>query len=460
MKAIKKIFDPNKLSTLLFYSSIIAFIIAFNFAHNPKGGWTQQFLPFMNDRPLSDMTFIDSLTGYGITGDGTVGDTNYIIKTSDGGENWVIVNRLFRDLTRVIFINKNTGFVCGGYNDVGGIVLKSTNTGINWFSLNANFANHFTDMFVLSEDTIWLTDDNGFNGGIFNTNNGGINWFSQFQSLGNNPSQIYMINSNTGFISGNNSTYLSRTTNGGNNWINIPSENGFYYDMYFIDSLTGWKSRGEIKKTTNGGLNWIAQVLPTGPINGGVILGPYAFSFSNINQDTIWSDGGQIFYGGGQFRGILYRSTNGGSNWYYQIPDTSFRNKGYGFVQFLNSKTGWASAGNNSNIHSTSGGDTSFLTDFNIRNSLIVNSFKLFQNYPNPFNPKTNIKYFLNKRGNVKLIVYNSIGKEIMNLINGNQNSGEYKFEFDGNGYSSGVYFYSLFIDNIRIDTKKMILIR
>jgi len=78
----------NKFTSLVFYLSLLIFIIAFSFAHNLPGGWTQQFLPFMNDRPLSDMTFIDSLTGYGITGDGTVGDTNYIIKTSDGGENW------------------------------------------------------------------------------------------------------------------------------------------------------------------------------------------------------------------------------------------------------------------------------------------------------------------------------------------------------------------------------------
>ncbi|MGB4853222.1 MAG: hypothetical protein WBQ38_12985, partial [Ignavibacteria bacterium] len=93
MKTLKEIFDLNRLSTILLYTSIITFIIAFNFSDNPPaGGWQQQFLPFMNNRPLSDITFVDSLTGFGITGDHTANVTNYVIKTTNGGDNWFVVD--------------------------------------------------------------------------------------------------------------------------------------------------------------------------------------------------------------------------------------------------------------------------------------------------------------------------------------------------------------------------------
>ncbi|MBK8381018.1 MAG: hypothetical protein IPL16_03835 [Ignavibacteria bacterium] len=126
MKTLKEMFDLNRLSTILLYTSIITFIIAFNFSDNPPaGGWQQQFLPFMNNRPLSDITFVDSLTGFGITGDHTANVTNYVIKTTNGGDNWFVVDSIYQDLTKVNFINTNTGFVCGGLNQIGGYLTKN-----------------------------------------------------------------------------------------------------------------------------------------------------------------------------------------------------------------------------------------------------------------------------------------------------------------------------------------------
>ena len=235
--------------------------------------------------------------------------------------------------------------------------------------------------------------------------------------------------------------------------------------MYFIDSLTGWKAKGNIKKTTNGGLNWTIQALPTGAINGGIILGPYAFSFSNINNDTIWSDGGQVFYGAGRFRGILFRTTNGGANWLYQIPDTSFGNQGYGFVQFINKNVGWASAGNFSGIHTLVGGDSTFYTGITKKNENIPAGFELKQNYPNPFNPRTVIPFSLKKRANVKLNAYDVTGREVQQLVSGIYNAGEYEVDFMGKYSSSGVYFYKIEIsdDSSRekfTETKRMILLK
>ncbi|MBO8130867.1 MAG: T9SS type A sorting domain-containing protein [Candidatus Marinimicrobia bacterium] len=85
--------------------------------------------------------------------------------------------------------------------------------------------------------------------------------------------------------------------------------------------------------------------------------------------------------------------------------------------------------------------------------------FVLNQNYPNPFNPITFISYTLEQQGNVRLAVYDLLGKEVAILINEKQKAGEYRVPFMGLGLPSGVYFYRLQVGN-NADTKKMILLK
>ena len=86
-----------------------------------------------------------------------------------------------------------------------------------------------------------------------------------------------------------------------------------------------------------------------------------------------------------------------------------------------------------------------------------ANSYSLFQNYPNPFNPSTRINYNVGEPGLVQLKVYNILGVEVATLVNEQQNSGNYTVDFDAARFSSGVYFYSLSVNNFT-QTRKMIL--
>jgi hypothetical protein len=89
----------------------------------------------------------------------------------------------------------------------------------------------------------------------------------------------------------------------------------------------------------------------------------------------------------------------------------------------------------------------------------IPNSFSLSQNYPNPFNPVTKIEFALPKISNVKLVVYDVLGREVQVLINSRMNPGYHSYDFTASELPSGVYFYRLTCDGF-VDTKKMTLIK
>jgi glucose/arabinose dehydrogenase len=95
--------------------------------------------------------------------------------------------------------------------------------------------------------------------------------------------------------------------------------------------------------------------------------------------------------------------------------------------------------------------------------------FKLEQNYPNPFNPETNINYFVPKLSNVKLTIYDALGKEINTLVNTTQLAGSYQVKWNGrdsygNNIPSGAYFYKFDArdneGNSFNETKSMVLIK
>lgn len=99
-----------------------------------------------------------------------------------------------------------------------------------------------------------------------------------------------------------------------------------------------------------------------------------------------------------------------------------------------------------------------------IKENIIPQKIKLYQNNPNPFNPNTTIRYELPEGSNVKIKIYNLLGKEIVELVNEFQSSGVKTINWDGkdkNGYSvnSGMYLYT-FLSNNFSQTKKMLVIK
>jgi hypothetical protein len=86
-------------------------------------------------------------------------------------------------------------------------------------------------------------------------------------------------------------------------------------------------------------------------------------------------------------------------------------------------------------------------------------NYELFQNYPNPFNPQTIIKYQTLELSFINLKVYDLLGNKVTTVVNEEKPAGKYEVEFNGNGLTSGVYFYRLQAGTF-VETKKMVLLR
>jgi len=84
---------------------------------------------------------------------------------------------------------------------------------------------------------------------------------------------------------------------------------------------------------------------------------------------------------------------------------------------------------------------------------------RLDQNYPNPFNPSTTIRYALPMRTHVTLTVFNTLGQQVVTLVNESQDAGYHDVRFDGSGLASGVYFYRLQVGTYA-ETKKLLILR
>ena len=75
----------------------------------------------------------------------------------------------------------------------------------------------------------------------------------------------------------------------------------------------------------------------------------------------------------------------------------------------------------------------------------IPKNFSLDQNYPNPFNPSTTIRFALPTNAKVSIKLYNTLGQEVVNILNNEQlNAGVHQTVFNASNFSSGVYFYRL----------------
>jgi hypothetical protein len=147
----------------------------------------------------------------------------------------------------------------------------------------------------------------------------------------------------------------------------------------------------------------------------------------------------------------------------WQYPNINIRITGVGFFDFQHGQIGIPRNGRE--IHPIL--TMVLLTGTEPISGTIPQDFRLYQNYPNPFNPVSKIRFDLPKEGNVKLVVYDLQGHEVVKLVDNEfKHAGSYSIDFNGSNLPSGVYFYRLETRQVGsstgdfVESKKMILVK
>jgi len=94
-----------------------------------------------------------------------------------------------------------------------------------------------------------------------------------------------------------------------------------------------------------------------------------------------------------------------------------------------------------------------------IGDEILPLTYALHPNYPNPFNPVTNIQFTIPEQADVKLQIYNVLGRQVDVLVNETLPIGHHKILWNPKNLSSGVYFYKLEAGSF-MKTRKMILLK
>ncbi|MCX6165586.1 MAG: YCF48-related protein [Ignavibacteriae bacterium] len=441
--------------------------------------------------------FINPSIGWAV---GDSGSNGLIYKTTNGGTNWfqqsVALSPTFQSC---FFLNVNTGWV-GGINTF----ARTSNGGLSWDTVGLSLV---TKGLYFVDPMVGFMAENSSK--IYKTTDGGLNWNISCTGTGTIFS-VYFINPATGWACGAQGK-VYKTTDVGTSWtVQTTPVTSNLNSIFFVTPMIGYATgaSGVILKTTNGGESTtFTQTIHRYNINKPILLNQFTLDtisivtngaapgFTqdiNVYLDTIVNNYDSeleislIHLGINDT--IVYKVGGNGSNFYRTILNDSaaipIESGTPPFVgqfkpsrplsQFNNIPTGgtwilriYDMAKNLTGVIQSWGITVSYSPTIGIKKiqNIIPDRCMLYQNYPNPFNPSTNIKYQIKNSSFVSLKIYDVLGKEIATLVDENLLPGLYETPFSINSITnyqlpSGIYFYSLYIDGVRMDTKKLVLLK
>lgn len=289
--------------------------------------------------------------------------------------------------------------------------------------------------------------------GIFISRNGGVNWYNIDSLQGLRQTESYNPNYNgygflkynpfdTSFVYANGLNNVILSTNGGYDFTSTTVKWLKNIIFSYKDSVIYGYNDNKLYYSHNKGLTWDS------------VQTNVKFTSLEINPDFP-----NILYGGDSLG--VHRSTNYGLNWFLYNNTFTPSKLIIGISKDAASGDTFYVATNKSVYKVWA----SYIVKTENQNTVLPLKFSLEQNYPNPFNPTTSIKYQVESIKHIKLVVYDILGKEVAVLVNEKQSPGEYETQFPNNSITSnqlpsGVYFYTLFADGERVDTKKMVLLK
>ncbi len=341
-----------------------------------------------------------------------------VFRSTDGGVTWVnISNGLPNKTVSSIYIHPNDEslFVVSYYGLGGSKIYESNTSGNSWRSINGDLPDTpVNDVFIYTEDnthpkTLFVATDIG----VFLTQDDGINWIELADGI---PNTLVM------HLDYSPQTHTLRAGTHGRGVYEA------YVDFYLPVELASFSAAVSNNSVL---LNWMTA----SEINN------KGFEVERKLKNQDWVTIGFVTGNG--------TSTEKHN---YKFSDEKVNENYNGRVLYRLKQVDFNGEYNYSN---------QVFADFDF----IPDQVTLAQNFPNPFNPTTTIKYSIPVEANVKLVVYNSIGEKVSELVNSVQATGNYQVTWNATDFASGIYFYALEVSdmqnqNLFKESRKIVLVK
>ncbi len=266
--------SSSRLEDLFFVNASEGCVIKFggSFYRTTNGAVSWTHIANTPEALYRSLAFVDVQHGW----IGTLTEATPLLATTDGGDTWSAVPGLaptVKGICGMYVVNSQVVYGCGVYYGTPR-VIKTTDAGASWQVMNLSaLAGTLIDCYFSSPTTGIVVGGVGpFGGttraGVFRTTNGGMTW--QTQHVGSRQGEwcwkITFPSANVGYVSVEGQEQAQqmvlKTTDGGITWTELLTvTNVDMQGIGFIDDTTGWVGgwEGTTSKTTDGGLSWVSD---------------------------------------------------------------------------------------------------------------------------------------------------------------------------------------------------------
>jgi photosystem II stability/assembly factor-like uncharacterized protein len=272
------------------------------------------------DKRGGGVQFIDAQHGWRVI-------SSEVLRTTDGGLTWESRLKMPYDAkfpyNSFYFVDSMTGWVVTG----GGIIWHTSDGGVTWEQQKTEVRARLNDIYFINSYCGWIVGNTGI---VLRTCDGGNTWESGHVGVEYALGNVQFFNENVGRVVGVSIAHSSNgepksdvilhSIDGGRSWsvqANL-GNSGSVRDLLFINQTRGWSvgKNGLIMRTSDGGKSWTRQ-------QSGTLMHLNSVSF--IDENTGWAVGGwdeDDLYKDetgkpreGWNQGIILRTTNGGQTW-------------------------------------------------------------------------------------------------------------------------------------------------